>query len=134
MWFSRCRRNAQVLSPGTVEGSGVWPVCSWLVPVVNLWVPRRFVLEIQRASSAPATDKGRDDLLVNAWWVAWAAHGVIAAGSQFGGGTSTSMPLLMASEALNLAAAVLAIFVVQRITGLQSAALPTASPTPIGTP
>jgi hypothetical protein len=121
VWFSRCRRNAQVLTPGPPAGSGVWAVVAWLVPVVNLWVPRRLVLDVQRASSTGATEAERDEVLINAWWVTWVGHAVITVGSQ--GGRGTSILLLVVSQAFNLAAAVLAICVVQRITALQGAAL-----------
>ncbi|MGW1750526.1 DUF4328 domain-containing protein [Streptomyces sp. NPDC002092] len=131
VWFSRCRRNARVLSPGAASQPGVWAVVAWLIPVVNLWVPRWLVLEVHRASS-PGTEKGRGEVLVNVWWAAWAGHTVIAMASQFEGGTS--MPLLVVTEILNLAAAVLAMFVIQRITALQSAALRATSPTPVAAP
>jgi hypothetical protein len=94
--------------------------------VVNLWVPRGLVLHVLRASSTEAAEKERQDVLVNAWWVAWVGHAVIVAGSRFGQGIS--MPLLVVSEAFNLAAAVLAMCVIQRITALQNAALPAMSP------
>ncbi|WP_369241589.1 DUF4328 domain-containing protein [Streptomyces sp. R21] len=151
VWFSRCRRNAHALSAGALgHGAGggsagtgsprpgahgadadagdgsVWAVVAWLIPVVNLWVPRGLVLEVQRASSAEAAERGREDVLVNAWWAAWVGHAVIVLGSRFGQGTS--MPLLVLSEAFNVVAAVLAMCVIQRITALQSAALPAMSP------
>ncbi|MFF4360793.1 DUF4328 domain-containing protein [Streptomyces sp. NPDC001604] len=132
VWFSRCRRNARVLSPGAASEPGVWAVVAWLIPVVNLWVPRGLVLDVHRASSLRTAEKGRDEILVNVWWAAWAGHTVTALASRFGGGTS--MPLLVVSEALNLAAAVLVLFVIQRITGQQSAALRAASTTAIATP
>lgn len=132
VWFSRCRRNARLLAPGAASQPGVWAVVAWLIPVVNLWVPRWLVLEVHRASSPGTPEKGRDEVLVNVWWAAWAGHTAVAMASQFGGGTT--MPLLVVTEALNLAAAVLAMFVIQRITGLQSAALRTASPTPVAAP
>jgi len=126
VWFSRCRRNAQVLSPGVVTGSGAWAVLAWLIPVVNLWVPRGLVLETRRASSVGTTETGRDEVLVNVWWAAWAGHTVLTAASQLGGGTS--LPLLVVAEVLELAAAVLVVFVIQRITALQSRALAAGSP------
>ncbi|MCD9878409.1 DUF4328 domain-containing protein [Streptomyces guryensis] len=132
VWFSRCRRNARVLSPGTASQPGMWAVVAWLIPVVNLWVPRWLVLEVHRASGPGTAEKGRDEVLVNVWWAAWAGHTVIAMASQFEGGTS--MPLLAVTEALNLAAAVLAMFVIQRITALQGAALRATSPTPVAAP
>ena len=131
VWFSRCRRNARILTPGAASQPGVWAVVAWLIPVVNLWVPRGLVLEVHRASS-PGTEKGRGEVLVNAWWAAWAGHTMIGMATWFGGGTS--MPLLVVTEVLNLAAAVLAMFVIQRITRLQSAALRATSPTPVAAP
>ncbi|MEV6945831.1 DUF4328 domain-containing protein [Streptomyces sp. NPDC051172] len=132
VWFSRCRRNARVLSPGAASQPGVWAVVAWLIPVVNLWVPRELVLEVHRASSLGTAETGRDEVLVNVWWAAWAGHTAIGMATRFGGGTW--MPHLVVTEALNLAAAVLAVFVIQRITALQSAALRTASPTPVAAP
>ena len=119
MWFHRCRSNARLISPGADLGSDLWAVVAWLVPLVNLWVPRGLLLGTQRASGARKMDKGRDDALVNAWWLAWAAHVVIATV----GRSSASLPLLAVTQVLNITAAVLAVCVVQRITSLQSGAL-----------
>ncbi|MGW2567991.1 DUF4328 domain-containing protein [Streptomyces sp. NPDC001537] len=132
VWFSRCRRNARVLSPGAASQPGLWAVVAWLIPVVNLWVPRGLVLEVHRASSPGTTEKSRDEALVNVWWAAWAGHTVIATASRLGNGTS--MPLLLVTEALNLTAAVLAVFVIQRVTARQSAALRAASHAPVAAP
>ncbi|MER5408896.1 DUF4328 domain-containing protein [Streptomyces sp. NPDC002769] len=136
-WFSRCWANARALSSetetetetgtgtgtamGAVTGSGTWAVVAWLVPVVNLWAPRRLVLAVDHANAARGADRGRGDLLVNVWWSAWTGYAVVTAISQTGQGTS--MPLLVASGALDIAAAVLAILVIQRITAGQRAAL-----------
>ncbi|MER5436929.1 DUF4328 domain-containing protein [Streptomyces sp. NPDC002588] len=130
MWFSRSRRAAQALTPGAAEGSGVWAVVAWLIPVVNLWVPRGLLLEVLRASGSGAESgsegKVRDDVLVNCWCAAWAAHAVITGTYQTAGGTS--MVVLVVSEVFNLAAAVQMVWLVQRITARQSAALPAQPP------
>jgi gamma-glutamylcysteine synthetase len=68
--------------------------------LVNFWVPRQFVLDIDRASAGPSA-KGRNTALVNAWWVALVAH---------------------------TAAAVLAVCVIERLTAQQGAALRAVSP------
>ncbi|MFJ2394731.1 DUF4328 domain-containing protein [Streptomyces sp. NPDC087843] len=140
-WFSRCWANARALSSETetetetetgtgtgtgtgmdaVTGSGTWAVVAWLVPLVNLWAPRRLVLAVDHANAARGADQGRGDLLVNVWWSAWTGYAVVTVVSQTGQGTS--MPLLVASGALDIAAAVLAILVIQRITAGQGAAL-----------
>lgn len=129
MWFSRCRGNARMLSPGAATGSAVSAVAVWFVPVVNLWVPRQHVIAVQRASCGSAMPEGgRSDTLVNTWWVFWAGHAVFTAGVT---AQETAMPLLVLSEVLNLGAAVLAICVIERITAQQNAALrgrPSAEP------
>lgn len=125
-WFSHCRRNAQALSPDSVTGSGARAVAAWLIPVVNLWVPRRLVLDVRRASSPGVPGIGRDEILVNTWWAAWAGHMVVVELGQAVRGTS--MVLLVVSGALIVAAAVLAVCVIQRVTTVQSAALQVAAP------
>jgi hypothetical protein len=125
-WFSHCRRNAQALSPEAVTGSGARAVAAWLIPVVNLWVPRRLVLDVRRASSPGVADTGRDEILVNTWWAAWAGHMVVVELGRAARGTPTV--LLVVSEALMVVAAVLAVCVIERITTVQSAALQAAAP------
>ena len=75
MWFRRSRRAARAISPEARLATGTWAVVAWLIPVVNLWVPRGLLLETQRASRPGAgLERGRDDLLVNAWALAWASR------------------------------------------------------------
>ncbi|MFI8240221.1 DUF4328 domain-containing protein [Streptomyces sp. NPDC085866] len=128
VWFARCRRNAELLSPGTVRGSAVWAVLAWLIPVVNLWVPRGLLLDVQRARG-PGTPGRRDRVLVNAWWATWVGHAlVVPVGTRLGQGTS--LVLLLVAEALHLAAGALAIAVIQRITARQATALTATLPVP----
>ncbi|WP_405725853.1 DUF4328 domain-containing protein [Streptomyces sp. NBC_01537] len=121
VWLSRCRRNAELLSPGTAAVSGVWAVFAWLIPVVNLWVPRAFVANVQRAS---AGGEGKEPKrgLVNVWWGFLVAHTVVTAMGQLMG-QGKSVPFIVLSAGLNFAAAALVIRVIQHITELQSAAL-----------
>ncbi|MQY36422.1 hypothetical protein SRB17_44230 [Streptomyces sp. RB17] len=135
LWFARCRRNAELISPGKVPGSTAWAVLAWLIPVFNLWVPRGLVQDVHRASALADADAGRSDLLVNVWWAAWVGHGALSLlGAHLGGGTS--LPLLVASEVLSLLAGVLVIAVIQRITVRQAAGLGAGPrvPTPAGLP
>lgn len=127
MWFARCRRNAELLSPGRVPGSVTWAVLAWLIPVFNLWVPRGLVQDVHRASAPDGADPGRSDTLVNVWWAAWIGHTVLSvAGTHLGGGTS--LPLLVAAETLDGLAAVLAIILIQRITARQATGLRSVVP------
>lgn len=121
VWLSRCRRNAQVLAPGTAAVSGAWSVFAWLIPVVNLWVPRTFVLDVQRASAGGA-EKRPNTALVNTWWVFLVAHSVVTAvGTQ--AGQAEAVSFVVVSAGLNIASATLVISVIQHITALQRAAL-----------
>jgi hypothetical protein len=120
VWLARSRRNAQELSPQASLPSRGWTIGAWFIPVVNFFVPRRFVLEIGRASSASWEPK-RDTTLVNLWWIAWITHALVlvVAGRVAPG----SAAFLIVAEALMIAAAVLLGLVIERITVLQSAAL-----------
>ncbi|MCD0484856.1 DUF4328 domain-containing protein [Streptacidiphilus sp. ASG 303] len=120
VWLARSRHNAQELSPLAPVPSRAWTIGAWFVPVVNLFVPRRLVLDIGRASSASWEQK-RGTTLVNLWWAAWITHAVVlTVGGRVAPG---SMPLLVVAEALMVAAAVLLGLVIERITALQGAAL-----------
>ena len=120
VWLARSRRNAQELSPQASLPSRGWTIGAWFIPVVNFFVPRQFVLDIGRASSASWAQK-RDTTLVNLWWGAWITHVLVfMVGSRLAPG---SMALLVVAEALMIAAAVLLGLVIQRITALQSTAI-----------
>jgi hypothetical protein len=120
VWLARSRRNAQELSPRASVPSRGWTIGAWFIPVVNLFVPRRFLLDIGRASSVSWEQK-RDTTLVNLWWVAWVTHAVVlVVGGRVAPG---SMVFLVVAEALMIAAAVLLGLVIERITALQSATL-----------
>ncbi|MFE9810200.1 DUF4328 domain-containing protein [Streptomyces sp. NPDC005227] len=129
VWFTRSRRNAQVISGNAGLASGAWPVVSWFVPFVNLVLPRRFVLDILRASAGGRT--GRDEMLVNVWWGVWVAHALLGTVGQMK--APTSLPLLVLEEVLMVAAGILVIQVIRRVTTLQAAAHPVPpAPVPLG--
>ncbi|WP_371657455.1 DUF4328 domain-containing protein [Streptomyces sp. NBC_00280] len=125
VWLARSRRNAQELSPEAPVPSRGWMIGAWFIPVANLFVPRRFVLDIGRASS-PSWEQKRDTTLVNLWWGAWTTHALVLVVA--GQAAPGSMAILVVAEALMLAAAVLLGIVIERITALQSAALSTTAP------
>ncbi|MFF7279634.1 DUF4328 domain-containing protein [Streptomyces griseorubiginosus] len=113
VWLARSRSNAQELSPGAALPSRGWTIGAWFVPVVNLFVPRRLVLDIGRASSA-SWERQRGTTLVNLWWAAWVAHAVVLVVA--GRAAPGSMALLVLAEALMLAAAALLGLVIERVT------------------
>lgn len=128
VWFSRCRRNARLLSPKPLPGSTVWAVLAWVIPVVNLWVPRGLVLDVHGAGG-PHPAEERDRVLVNVWWTAWAGHTLfVTVSNQLVRGFP--LPVLLVAEALDLVAGALAIAVIQRVTARQATALTATLPVP----
>ena len=118
VWLARSRRTAQELSPEAAVPSPGWTIGAWFIPVVNLVAPRRIVLDIGRAGSA--SWEKRDTALVNLWWAAWVGHALLlVVASRVAPG---SMPCLVVTEALMLAAAVLVGLVIERVTARQGAA------------
>ncbi|MEU9388194.1 DUF4328 domain-containing protein, partial [Streptomyces sp. NPDC048279] len=121
-WFQRVRANAQVFSPAGHRKSPGWAIGGWFVPVVNLWFPRRITLDIWDASSPWGTN--RSHALVNAWWTLWLASlfaGRAVTTGDTGGAAQARDDALAAlvSDALDIAAAVLAVLVVVRLTRMQ---------------
>ncbi|MEU6272099.1 DUF4328 domain-containing protein [Streptomyces populi] len=125
MWLTASRNNALLLSPHSPVPTPGWTIGAWFIPVVNLFAPRRSVLDIGRASS-PSWEERRGTRLVDLWWAAWIVHGLALA-------TATrvapeSLALLVVAEVSMIAAAVLLGLVIERVTSLQSAALGSAVP------
>ncbi|MFD7641686.1 DUF4328 domain-containing protein [Kitasatospora sp. NPDC059795] len=117
VWFRRCRLNAELLAPGTHRYSLGWAVGAWFTPVALLWIPRTVTLDIWRASS-PA---GTGVWLVNAWWAAWLAKTV--GGVIVGEIGHNAYGYSAFDTAAGLAAAVLAVLLIRRLTAHQEAAL-----------
>jgi hypothetical protein len=113
--------------------SAGWAVGWWFVPVVNLVRPKRIVDEIWQASS-PGTEPGNVQSwqaqprsgLIPLWWGLWLTHGVL---SRFAGGSSgqstdtlrTEVVLDIVANVLQLAAALVLVVIIRRITTWQSA-------------
>ncbi|MFD3588666.1 DUF4328 domain-containing protein [Streptomyces sp. NPDC058683] len=123
-WFQRVRANAQVFNPFGHRKSPGWAIGGWFVPVVNLWYPRRITVDIWDASSPWGTT--RSHALVNAWWTLWlaslfAGRTVTSGNGATGGAAQARDDALgtLVSDTLDIAAAVLAILVVVRLTRMQ---------------
>ncbi|MET9484661.1 DUF4328 domain-containing protein [Streptomyces sp. NPDC006638] len=128
-WFHRVRGNAQTFAPDAHSKSSGWAVWGWLVPVVSLWYPRRIALDIWAASGPEphlGLAKPPSRALINAWWTLWLAtlfFGNLASrryeGAVDGADVQRAVAELMVSDVINIAAAVLAILVVRRLTSMQ---------------
>ena len=124
-WFQRVRANAQVFDPLGHRKSPGWAIGGWFVPVVNLWYPRRITLDIWDASSPWGTT--RSHTLVNTWWALWLASLFADRAGSTGYADETEGAAqvrdgalrMMLSDSLDIAAAVLAIALVLRLTRMQ---------------
>ncbi len=152
VWFHRVRVNAEVFAPHIHRKTRGWTVWGWFVPVVSLWFPRRIALDIWDASGPrsvapdrtltldPSADRGPHPV-VNAWWTLWIASLLVGRwasrsyeNAEENAELKSAVGKLMVADGLDLAAAVLAIVFVLRLTGMQDrkAALgpPPAGPGP----
>ncbi|MEV3966847.1 DUF4328 domain-containing protein [Streptomyces sp. NPDC050698] len=68
-WLDRMRDNARALSGAEPRYAYLWLWLGWVVPVVNLWIPRGLVADVHRSvfpeRPLPA--------VVNWWWGLWLA-------------------------------------------------------------
>lgn len=94
------------------------------MPVVSMWFPRRIMLDIWDASSPAGTRAPHT--LVNAWWTVWM---VALVTTRFGSSAYSraetaeeiqdAVSQVLLSDVVDIAAAVLAILVVLRLTRMQ---------------
>ncbi|MFJ3235725.1 DUF4328 domain-containing protein [Streptomyces sp. NPDC086787] len=141
LWFYRVRCNADVFVQDVCTRSRGWAIGSWFIPIANLWMPFTIAREIWTASAQTAPDKSWREVsqrLVKAWWTSWIAAVVMARISstlQSRAKTPEALQhaadMTMAADALNLAAALLAIAFVWKLTAMQhpNTTLGTASAT-----
>ncbi|MFE7117573.1 DUF4328 domain-containing protein [Streptomyces sp. NPDC057654] len=139
VWFRRTRLNAEVFAPGQHRYGSGWAAGSWFTPVVSLWFPKQIANDIWRASS-PAGPYGPRGVL-NAWWVLWIVGNVFSSGATMqyvlargrmvegravvfdARGRVEDFQTALASGIVGylvlLAAAILAILFVRRLTAMQ---------------
>ncbi|MFJ7127820.1 DUF4328 domain-containing protein [Streptomyces sp. NPDC098101] len=130
VWFHRLRKNAEVWA-GDLQGRKPgWAIGGWFIPFANLWIPRGIAADIWRASrwQPYAADGARELTLLNAWWTFWVADMVVERiGAQLYKRAETAEAYITASSwslagyVLDIAAAVLAILFVRRLTSMQHA-------------
>ncbi|GAA1356275.1 DUF4328 domain-containing protein [Streptomyces beijiangensis] len=74
VWFHRVRVNAEVFAPDGHRKSRTWAYWGWIVPVVNLWYPRRIAIDTWVASARRLPDGSAPPAsyqLINIWWICW---------------------------------------------------------------
>lgn len=73
VWVWRARANAEVLGDGPQRLSRFWSVGCWLVPIANVVLPRRVLVDIWAASCRDRAEYRPWVRLIRVWWAAqWA--------------------------------------------------------------
>ncbi len=124
-WLWRVRVNSEAFDQSAHSMRRGWVIGGWFCPVVNLWFPRRVVLDTWDASVPWGARTGHG--WVNAWWTLWIVGlltGYIANVSMEAAHHSArllrnAVEQMLFSDAVDVAAGVLAIVVVVRLTRMQ---------------
>ncbi|WP_405899488.1 DUF4328 domain-containing protein [Streptomyces sp. NBC_00727] len=130
VWFRRVRLNAEVFDPQAHSRRPGWAIGGWFVPVGNFWLPYRVASGVWTASAPTDTPGGRSAAprgLLNAWWAALVGTEILsrAAGrvydkAETGQKIIDGLDMIAFCDALEIAAAVLAILFVRRLTEMQT--------------
>ncbi|GGU59990.1 hypothetical protein GCM10010211_26270 [Streptomyces albospinus] len=122
VWLLRMGDNARALSGQAPRYAWPWVYVGWIVPVMNLWVPRGIVVDVHQ-KSAPGERLPR---AVNWWWGLWLAGMLSGVGLMYTGSTDdiikrayTNVQFLVMADAAIVGAAVAGIFVVRALTAVQ---------------
>jgi len=116
MWMHRAFRNLPALGAQGLRWSPAWAAGAWFIPIANLFVPYHVMKELWPGSDG-------EPLLVRRWWAAWiAAYALQVASNQLArytrvGGDVTGI----LNDVVTVAAGVLLILVIRRITRYQRA-------------
>lgn len=127
VWLVRVVRNAAAFGLQPQRLSGAWVVTSWLIPVLNIWRPRRILDDAWRGSGGAPTS------VIGWWWGLWVfalypLPFLLAAGLGSGGRTRGDFQLIGFTDLLDAVLWVGAAFIAYRLTALQAAALTAAAP------
>ncbi|QUQ71902.1 DUF4328 domain-containing protein [Kutzneria sp. CA-103260] len=116
-WLWRVRSNVDaVVGPQTQRLGKGWAIGAWICPIVSYWFPYQYVIDVWRASSPDRAAAGNG--LVLFWWLTFLLSNQLSLLLRL---ASTRTPWLgLVGDALQLAAAVLAILVIRRITAWQT--------------
>ncbi|MFD1934829.1 DUF4328 domain-containing protein [Nonomuraea mangrovi] len=136
-WLFRARANAYAISPGVLHTyAAVFMVAGWILPVVNLFVPKGIIDDIWATSQPGGLPRGSDLLrvrrsgLIWAWWLTLLVAGGLGLSGLYADLGDRRTAFLVAALALWVASGVLAVIVVLKITKTQESARASGAPRP----
>ncbi|MEU6177646.1 DUF4328 domain-containing protein [Streptomyces coeruleorubidus] len=131
-WLDRVRDNARALSGAEPRYGSLWLYLGWILPVVNLWIPRGVVADVHRS----VFPDRRLPAVVNWWWALWLAGLAGGVGLMYTDSTDeviarayTAVLPLLAADAVIVAAAVTAALMIRTLTTAQQRRLDETAPT-----
>jgi hypothetical protein len=132
LWLDRVRDNARALSGAEPRYGHLWLFLGWIVPVVNLWIPRGIVADAHRS----VFPDRRLPAVVNWWWALWLAGLAGGVGLIYADSTdeviarayTDVLPLLVADVVIVAAAGTAALMVRTLTTAQQQRMDETARP------
>jgi len=126
IWFYRVRKNAGRWAPTAQTRSQGWAIWGWICPVVLFWFPYQIARDGLAAARPLDARPGEGLGIVKTWWALWAGQLALAAVERLQSRQLDTIEQIMTSARtglgatiLLLAAGIVAIFVVRKITELQ---------------
>ncbi|NGN66051.1 DUF4328 domain-containing protein [Streptomyces sp. A7024] len=126
VWFHRLRTNAEFFAPNGNRFAPGMAAGAWFIPVVYLFMPKMIANDIWKASvpAAPtgyaAAQPAGGRALLNAWWIAWLPCTVLFFWDWDREHlTADNVGVDMIQDMLTVAAGVLAILLVRKLTAMQ---------------
>lgn len=107
VWLHRASANLHGIGRPMRWGRG-WTIGGWFIPIANLFIAPRVVREIDRQTV------GDEPTIAVAWVVTWTANLIL--GRIYAGQEASSLGFALFVTAVEIAAGVFAILLVQRIT------------------
>ncbi|MGY0018216.1 DUF4328 domain-containing protein [Streptomyces sp. cg35] len=124
VWFSRVRHNGEVFAPDGHSKARPWVLFGFVVPIANLWFPRRIALDIAQASAVEGRGVRRQ---IECWWFLWLANQTVTWFMEAWYESAERLPdikdatgAVVLADLLDIVSAVFAIAFVRALTGLQN--------------
>lgn len=130
-WFHRVHHNALILDRDAVTRSPAWAIGGWFIPFAFLRIPYKMAKEIWAAGLLRGPDGAPRPVStapVTTWWLVWITalfanrvHATLYDRAEDADGLATAATVSAVYGVVLLAASVLAIRFVRRLTGMQIA-------------
>jgi hypothetical protein len=132
VWAYRARANAEAYTTSEFRRSRGWAIGGWICPIVSLWFPLQVMKDIWSASDTDrpegfAIKAWAVTVVLPLWWTCFLGTSIVyrISSAFYNDATTasqvhTSLILDFASAAIDIAAAVMFIFIVATITRFQT--------------